>query len=134
MCITLVRLWNDERAAIVSAELVAVMTCSVLALVVGLKDVSDAVNAELNDLAQAIGSLDQSFAFNGIRGCQAFVAGSCFVDTADICHCVPVLPLRPSPEIPQQALPPAQPMTVLPEGPGFPPQPPDQSPVEQGTR
>ena len=121
-------LWKDERAAVVSAELAAVMTCSVLALIVGLKNVSDAVNTELSDLAQAMGSLNQSYSFSGMIGCQAWVAGSSFVDTTDSCECTPLLPVCPTPESnehivpdPQEAVPSTEPMpTPMQEGPEFP--------------
>ena len=98
MLTTLLRIWKEDRAAIVSAEMATVMTCSVLALVVGLKEVSDAVNVELNDLAQAVGALNQSYSFSGMAGCQAFVSGSSFIDEADMCECTPILPVCPTPE------------------------------------
>lgn len=96
---TLLRIWKEDRAAIVSAELATVMTCSVLALVVGLKQVSDAVNVELNDLAQAVGSLNQSYGFNGLAGCQAFVSGSSFMDVAEMCECSTLLQVCPTGEM-----------------------------------
>lgn len=42
--------------------------------------VRDAVNGELFDLARALRSLDQSYAFRGIQGCGAWTAGSAYVD------------------------------------------------------
>ena len=46
---------------IISAELVLVLTIAVLAMVVGLSEVAVAVNNELNDISNAVGSLNQSF-------------------------------------------------------------------------
>jgi Flp pilus assembly pilin Flp len=82
---------NDESGVIISAELVLVLTIAVLAMVVGLTEVAVAVNTELNDLSNAIGALNQSFAIthfttlkdNGIT--KAFVSGSRFTDTHDDC-------------------------------------------------
>ena len=42
--------WNDEKGFVVSAELVLVSTICVIALVVGLTQVSQAVNNELRDV------------------------------------------------------------------------------------
>ena len=126
MFATLIKLWSDERGVVVSAELAAVMTCSVLALIVGLKEVNDSVNQELNDLARAVGSLNQSFAFNGLAGCQAFVAGSSFVDTGNMCECTSLVTVCPTPEMheelppdPVEAVPSRVPMPMQ-EGPEFP--------------
>jgi Flp pilus assembly pilin Flp len=60
--------WNDEQGAIISAELVLVMTIVVIGMTVGLSEVAHAVVAELNDVGDAIGSLNQSFAFSGFHG------------------------------------------------------------------
>ncbi|MBC8117198.1 MAG: hypothetical protein H7062_22615 [Candidatus Saccharimonas sp.] len=84
------KLWNDEAGLIISAELALVLTIGVLAMVVGLSEVAVAVNTELNDISNAIGSLNQSFAFTGfeaigICGPKSFVAGSRFIDGHDDC-------------------------------------------------
>lgn len=84
-------LWNDEAGFIVSAELVLIATIVVLGLVVGLSEVQHAVVSELNDVADAIGSLNQSYCFSGFsankRNCRTvnFVTGSCFKDNLDDC-------------------------------------------------
>ena len=77
--------YAEEAGFIVSAELVLVSTIAVLALVVGLTEVSYAVNQELEDLASAIGSLNQSFCYQGSRACKSHAAGSHFKDQADDC-------------------------------------------------
>jgi Flp pilus assembly pilin Flp len=60
------RLWSDEGGAIISAELVLVLTIVVLGMIVGLVAVRDAVVTELADFAQAIGSLDMSYEFAAV--------------------------------------------------------------------
>lgn len=80
------QLLNDESGVIISAELVLVLTIAVLAMVVGLSEVTVAVNTELNDVSNAIGALNQSYCFTGFRTsgnnekCKSFFAGTCFHD------------------------------------------------------
>ncbi|MFG0332207.1 MAG: branched-chain amino acid aminotransferase [Maioricimonas sp. JB049] len=78
-------LWNDEAGFIVSAELVLVATIVVLGLIVGLSEISINVNEELEDVGSAFGSVNQSFAFSGARGCKGEFSGSYFNDSADLC-------------------------------------------------
>ena len=84
------KLWIDEAGLIVSAELALVLTIGVLAMVVGLSEVAVAVNTELNDISNAIGALNQSYAYTGFvakdgyKG-KSFVAGSSFSDATDDC-------------------------------------------------
>ncbi|MBS0209994.1 MAG: hypothetical protein JSS27_13680 [Planctomycetes bacterium] len=79
------RLWNEEVGAIVSAEIVLVMTILVIGVIVGLKSVRDSVVSELADVAQAIANLDQSYSYSGVVGHHAFTNGSQFVDLPDFC-------------------------------------------------
>jgi len=58
-------LWQDEHGAVVSAELVVVSTVLVGGLTVGLSTLSQAVQAELNDVAGALRSLDQKGIMSG---------------------------------------------------------------------
>lgn len=87
------KLWNDESGFVIAAELVLVLTIAVLGTIVDLSHVVMAINQELNDIAQAIGSLDQSFTFTGFTCCKKFgvptsaTAGSFFIDTPDDCDC-----------------------------------------------
>ena len=80
-------LWNDEAGVILSAELVLVGTI----LVVGLVELQCSVVDELNDLGEAIGSLNQSFAYSGVasfkrgRQIKAITFGSSFRDRQDSC-------------------------------------------------
>ncbi|MCA9079949.1 MAG: hypothetical protein KDA58_05290 [Planctomycetaceae bacterium] len=82
---------NDEAGFIVSAELVLVATILVIGLIVGLSEVAHAVNSELNDVADAVGALNQSYCTSGFSKndasgvTHAFTRGSDFVDTIDDC-------------------------------------------------
>ncbi len=58
------QLLNDDAGFIVSAELVLVATLLVIGLIVGLSEVQHAVVAELNDVADAIGELNQCYYYN----------------------------------------------------------------------
>lgn len=73
-----------------TSELVLVSTIAVLGLTAGLTVLRDATMAELNDLAEAVGSLNQSYAFHGIQipigvdaSGGAFSGGSFFTDAPD---------------------------------------------------
>ncbi|MBS0203247.1 MAG: hypothetical protein JSS49_10140 [Planctomycetes bacterium] len=83
---------NDESGVIISAELVLVLTIAVLAMVVGLSEVSVALTTELNDLGNAIGRIDQSYGYTGFSAssqhdgkCKSFIAGTSWMDTVDDC-------------------------------------------------
>jgi Flp pilus assembly pilin Flp len=81
---------QDDNGFIVSAELVLVLTIAVLAMVVGLSEVASAVNTELNDISNAIGSLNQSIGYTGFSGSdgtkvKAFSAGASWHDSVDDC-------------------------------------------------
>ncbi|MFK7778781.1 MAG: hypothetical protein QM501_11805 [Gimesia sp.] len=83
------QLWNDEAGFVISAELVLVLTIAVLAMIVGLSEVAVAVNTELNDISNAIGSLNQSYAYTGFAGTgeknKSYYSGSKFHDGIDDC-------------------------------------------------
>lgn len=85
-------LLHDEAGFIISAELVLVATILVIGLIVGLSEIQHAVVTELNDVGDAIGSLNQSYFFSGFHkfasfggGLHAFTRGSAFVDVQDDC-------------------------------------------------
>ena len=81
------KLWNDECGAIISAELILVMTILGLGMIVGLKTLQVAINTELGDVAAAVGNVNQSYFYNGLTACDnlASVDGSSFVDETDSC-------------------------------------------------
>lgn len=86
-------LYRDETGFIISAEFVLIATICVIGLVVGLSEIQHAVVAELNDVAEAIGSVNQSFFYSGMSswrtlncfGPKALVSGSVFIDMVDEC-------------------------------------------------
>lgn len=87
-------LWNNEAGFVISAELVLVLTIAVIGIITGLAHVQLAVVQELNDVAQAIGSLDQSYTFVGFKCCTdangkvtSSTAGSAYTDRGDHCDC-----------------------------------------------
>lgn len=90
------KLFNDEAGFVVSAELVLVLTIAVLGMVVGLASVRDAVNAELVDLSNAFGAVDQTYNIRGTLKASSTAkphgaaAGFGFADRADDCDCVPI--------------------------------------------
>jgi Flp pilus assembly pilin Flp len=85
--------WKDESGFLVSAELVLLATICVIGLIVGMAEVQWAVVGELNDVADAIGALNQSFTtsgFTGVKdqggtGVKSQIFGSIFVDTVEEC-------------------------------------------------
>ncbi len=84
-------LWRDEAGFIISAELVLVATIVVIGMVVGLAILRNQVVQELVDVAQAIGSISQSFCYSGISavkqwGSIAWTDGSCYTDLVDFCQ------------------------------------------------
>ena len=77
---------KKEAGFIVSAELVLIATILVIGLIVGMVAIRDQVTAEMKDVAEAIGSLDQSYTFQGIQQNPPIlseVAGSQFSDSID---------------------------------------------------
>lgn len=79
------RLWTEEAGFILSTELVLIASLVVLAMVVGLSEVALNINNELEDVASAFGSVNQSFAVKGSRGHQGQGEGGNFQDGADFC-------------------------------------------------
>ncbi len=82
--------WLDQNGAVVSIELVLIITIAVLALIVGWSEVAVAVNTELNDISNAVGALNQSYQFSGFAACspnkiKSAFGGSRFHDNVDDC-------------------------------------------------
>jgi hypothetical protein len=73
------QLLRDESGLVLSAEAVTIGTVGVLGSIVGMNAFNNAVNDELKEMACAIRSLDQSYAYAGQRGCGAWTAGSCYI-------------------------------------------------------
>lgn len=76
---------GKQRGFVMTSELILLSTTMVAGLVIGLATMRDAVTAELEDVAEAIGALDQSYAFDGMINAQntAEVSGSGFIDAVD---------------------------------------------------
>lgn len=92
------KLFNDQAGFVISAELVLVMTIAVLAMVVGLSAVRDAISNEMNDISAAFGAVDQTYYSVGVykpkdggNKSHAFISGFGFNDKADDCDCKPIL-------------------------------------------
>jgi hypothetical protein len=88
------KFWSDESGFIISSELVLVATICVIGLIVGLVEVQYAVVGELNDVSEAIGSLNQSYTTTGFTSnkgtgnsgaVKAQTVGSSFTDHLDAC-------------------------------------------------
>ena len=85
--------YNDEAGFIVSAELVLIATIVVIGLIVGLSEIQHSIVNELNDVADAIGELDQSYCTFGFsaeksgggNGVKSFTVGIDFIDYEDDC-------------------------------------------------
>ena len=80
------QLWNDEGGFIVSSELVLIATILVVAMVVGLQTVRDAVLQELGDVGEALGNISQDYSFGGATGHCSAANGSLLADAPDACE------------------------------------------------
>ena len=91
------QVWMEDAGFIISAELVLVATIVVISMVVGLACIRNQVVQELIDVAQAIGSINQSFAYTGIdTPCDhrfGWVGGAYYIDVRD--YCQPACPQQP---------------------------------------
>jgi len=77
---------KKQGGFVMTSELLLLSTTIVIGLVVGLTTMRDAVTAEMEDVAEAIGSLDQSYAYDGIKNAEgtAEISGSGFIDAVDV--------------------------------------------------
>jgi Flp pilus assembly pilin Flp len=100
------QLLQDEAGFIVSAELVLVATILVIGLIVGMSQIQYAVVEEMNDVAKAIGSLNQTYYYTGFSATKAggatksVTTGSFFKDEPDACdtNCADISCDQPVPE------------------------------------
>ena len=89
------KLFNDEAGFLISAELVLIFTVVFCGVAVGIVMVRDALVQELGDVSEAIGALNQSYAYRGISAdanplggtLHAECSGSGFADEVDDCDC-----------------------------------------------
>jgi hypothetical protein len=82
---TVMRLWNEETGAILSAEVMLVASILVIGMVAGLASLRDSIVTELADLAQALANVNQSYSYSGVAGHHVFNGGGVFIDTFDFC-------------------------------------------------
>ena len=80
-----IALLNDEAGFIVSAELVLISSVCVLAMGVGLSEVANGINQELEDIGSAFGSINQSYRYAGLSGHGGLSGGGGFQDGSDFC-------------------------------------------------
>ena len=80
------QLWTDENGFIVSSELILIATILVIAMVVGLQTVRDAVLQELGDVGAAIGAVSQDYSYGGASGHCSSINGSQYADAFDDCE------------------------------------------------
>ena len=76
---------KKQGGFVLTAELVLLVTILVFGAIVGMVSMRDALNAEMEDVAEAVGALDQGYEFNGITNNQltGSIAGSAFADAID---------------------------------------------------
>jgi len=76
---------KDQRGFLLVGEVVLIVTLLVIGVIVGMTTIRDAVTAEMEDTSEAIGSLDWSYAYQGVTtgGGTAASAGSSFGDAPD---------------------------------------------------
>lgn len=76
---------KKQRGFVMTSELVLISTIMVIGSITGLVTMRDAVTAEMEDVAEAIGAMDQSYAFDGIKNGEstAVLSGSSFGDAVD---------------------------------------------------
>ncbi len=77
---------SKQGGFVLTSELVLIVTIMVMGMTVGLVTMRDALTAEMEDVAEAIGALDQSYAFNGMMNAEssASIDGSSWGDSQDI--------------------------------------------------
>ena len=79
----MLKLWKDDCGALIATEWVFVATILVLGSITGLVMVRQAILAELQDMAQAIMALDQSYSFSSQSNCESSTAGSAYFDLTE---------------------------------------------------
>lgn len=77
----LLRLWRDDRGALISVEYLFVVTIMIIGTIVGMTNVRDAINVELTETANALMALSQGFAISGTSGQSGQTDGSQAIDT-----------------------------------------------------
>ena len=89
----MLKLWQDDCGALIATEWLFVATILVLGVITGLVGVRNFVNSGLQEFANAVGALNQSYSFCGQSGCCSSTAGS---DALDTPHTFIITPLAPT--------------------------------------
>jgi hypothetical protein len=76
---------RKQGGFIVSIELLFILAFVVMGTIVGWGALKDSVVNELNDVAAAVDSLNQTYAFSGLTGHGGFIVGSAWTDDTDFC-------------------------------------------------
>ncbi len=76
---------RKQQGFVISAEVILVATILVLGMIVGLTSLRDGIVTELSDVGEAIGSISQTYLFNGVTGHHATSNGSTWNDLEDTC-------------------------------------------------
>ena len=74
---------HEEDGFVLSTEALMLGTIVVIGLLVGMDTIQDSVVLELEDFAESMGFLDQSFSYTGVTDDTSFTTGSEFEDTED---------------------------------------------------
>ena len=77
---------RKQAGFIVTIELLLLATICVIGLVVGMTNVRDSVLAELSDVSESIGALNQSYSVSAVSNAAgtAATSGSAFADAQDL--------------------------------------------------
>lgn len=77
------QLFRDEAGVVITAEIIIIATVGLLSLIAGWNAVSNSLAFELGDIANSVGSLNQSFSYRGLSaGQHANCSGGGFADSA----------------------------------------------------
>lgn len=109
------RFLRDESGLVITAELIMIITIAVISLAAGWGAVASMLAEELEDVANSVGSLDQSYSYNGIVAPgHASCSGGGFNDSTNLVNVstdsnfnasvagldfTPLIPNIPTPEI-----------------------------------
>ncbi|MEX1670758.1 hypothetical protein AB4876_17705 [Zhongshania guokunii] len=76
---------SKQGGFVLAAELTLMSTMMVAGVTVGMATMRDSMLAEMEDVSESIGSLNQSFSYAGVRSGHgtAAIAGSGFRDSVD---------------------------------------------------
>ncbi|MDA7979965.1 MAG: hypothetical protein MPJ50_14445 [Pirellulales bacterium] len=77
--------WKGEEGFAFSTEMIVVLTIVICGTIAAWTSLREAVVTEMADIGGAIGSLDQSYSFNGVSSHSSSCAGSSFNDRGDFC-------------------------------------------------